>query len=92
MRVIRGFGFGELVDFDRVLYHRTTTGREIDFVGRDLNTVAIESKYIDGKFGRDMQTITRSPWFGILASRSVPEWHQDGWIIPAPILTLLLGE
>jgi hypothetical protein len=32
-----------------------------------------------------------SPWFGIVASRSGVEWRSDGWVIPAPILALVLG-
>lgn len=91
LRAMDGFGFGELVDFDRLLYHRTATGREIDFVGRGLRGVAVESKYVDDRLGREMQTISASPWFGLLASRSVVEWGRDGWVVPAPILALALG-
>ena len=39
---------GAYPTFDRVLYHRSGTGAEIDYVGRDFGGVAIESKYVDG--------------------------------------------
>jgi hypothetical protein len=35
--------------------------------------------------------LRHSPWFGIIASRSGVDWREDGWVIPAPILAVLLG-
>ena len=80
-----------LADFDAVLHHRTSTGAEIDFVGARFQGVAVESKYVDDRWGREMQTIARSPWSGIIASRSGIEWRPDGSVIPAPLLALVLG-
>jgi predicted AAA+ superfamily ATPase len=80
-----------LADFDSVLHHRTATRAEIDFVGARLGTVAVESKYVDDGWSREMQTVRASPWFGIVASRSGVDWRSDGWVIPAPILALILG-
>jgi hypothetical protein len=91
LRALDGMGSGELVDFDRLLYYRSATGREIDFVGPRLGGVAIESKFVDGRMGRDIQTIASSPWFGLVASRSATEWRDDAWIVPAPIVALTLG-
>ncbi len=75
----------------RLLYYRSASRSEIDFVGRDLGQVAVESKYVDDRWGRELQTITASPWFGILATRSGIEFGEHAWAVPAPILALILG-
>ena len=49
---------GSYLGFDRVLYHRTPTRKEIDFVGPELGGWAIESKYVDGRWRRE----TRRRW------------------------------
>jgi predicted AAA+ superfamily ATPase len=80
-----------LADFDSVLYYRSATDSEIDFVGSSLGEIAVESKYVDDRWIRALQTIHASPWFGIVASRSGLEWRDDAWVLPAPILALVLG-
>ncbi len=80
-----------LADFDSLLYYRSASDAEIDFVGPALGTIAIESKYVDDRWSRALQTIHASPWFGIVASRSGLEWREDAWVLPAPILALVLG-
>jgi predicted AAA+ superfamily ATPase len=81
-----------LADFDAVRYFRASTGAEIDFIGPDLGRIAVESKYTDDRWGREMQTIRASQLFGIIASRSGVEWREDGWVIPAALVALLLGS
>ena len=49
---------GSYMEFDRVLHHRIRTRKEIDFVGPGFGGIAIESKYVDGRWQRDVQT----PW------------------------------
>ncbi len=61
---------GRYMDFDRVLHHRTASRKEIDFVGPDFGGVAIESKYVDGRWRSDAQTLLASPWHGIIATRT----------------------
>ena len=61
---------GSLPAFDRVLHHRTATRREIDFVGPAFGGLAFESKYVDGKWRREAQTLAASPWRGVVATRS----------------------
>ena len=61
---------GSYVESDRVLFHRTRTRREIDFVGPGFGGCAIESKYVDGRWRRDAQTLQASRWRGILATRT----------------------
>jgi predicted AAA+ superfamily ATPase len=80
-----------LADFDSVLFHRTSTGAEIDFVGQWMGDIAVESKYVDDRWAREMQTLRATRWFGILASRSGVDWRDDGWVIPAPLFAVLLG-
>lgn len=76
---------------DDVLHYRSKTGAEIDFVGRRLTPVAIESKYVDDRRGRTLQTLRASPWAGIVASRSVVDLSQDIRVLPTSLLVLLLG-
>ena len=61
---------GSFVGFDRVLHHRTATRKEIDFVGPDFGGIAVESKYVDGRWRRDALTLKASRWRGIVATRS----------------------
>ena len=63
---------GAYIDFERVLYHRTEAGAEIDFAGPDFGGVAIESKYVDdGWRRRTLRTLKASPWEGIVATRGL---------------------
>lgn len=49
--------------YDAVLYYRSGTGAEIDFVGRGLVPCAYESKYVDDeRFGRMEQTFEATSW------------------------------
>lgn len=61
---------GRYMDFDRVLHHRTASRTEIDFVGPDFGNIAIESKYVDGRWRGEAQTLLASPWQGIIATRT----------------------
>lgn len=79
-----------LTAYDRLLYYRSATGAEIDFVGKDLAGLAVECKYVDDRWGREMQTIAASPWFGVLATRSGADERPEGLAVPSPILSLLL--
>ena len=84
---------GCYVEFDRVLFHRTPTRREVDFVGPEFGGCAIESKYVDGRWRRDAQTLQASCWRGILATRT--ELNLDDpevTAIPAAMLAWLLDS
>ena len=56
--------------YDQVLYHRTASRKEIDFVGPQFGGIAFESKYVDGGWRRDALTLKASRWQGIVATRS----------------------
>ncbi|QSB15087.1 ATP-binding protein [Natronosporangium hydrolyticum] len=84
-------GLGDPADHDAVLYHRSSTRTEIDFVGRGLGGVAIESKYADSAVGRDAQTLAASRWSGVITSRSVTRFGDEVDVLPAPMVVLLLG-
>ena len=78
--------------FDRVLFHLTRTGREIDFVGPELGW-AIESKYVDGRWRRDAQTLRASGWRGIVATRTELDLEdRDVAAIPAALLAWLIDD
>ena len=83
---------GSYVEFDRVLHHRTKAKREIDFVGPDFGGVAIESKYVDDGPWRhsEGQTLRRSPWTGIMATRSLLDLRDPETIaVPASMIALV---
>ena len=93
MRAGERAGPGSLTAFDRVLHHRTATRREIDFVGPAFGGLAFESKYVDGKWRRDVPTLKASAWQGVVATRS--ELDVDGRdvvAVPAGLLAWLIDS
>lgn len=83
---------GSFMEFDQVLYHRTPARKEVDFVGRDFGGVAIESKYVDGRWRREAQTLAASPWRGIVATRTQSEEHDDLTAVPTALLSYLIDD
>ncbi len=82
---------GTYFDFDRVLYHRSASRKEIDFVGPDLGEVAIESKYVDGRWRTPARTIQASRWRGIVATHTVMDLESPELMaIPTSMLTWLI--
>jgi predicted AAA+ superfamily ATPase len=86
---------GSYVDFDRVLYARTPTRKEIDFVGPELDPVAIEAKYADGDRWRGAaSTINASTFAGVLGTRTVLDTSAAGpeqsWAVPAALLAYVI--
>lgn len=80
-----------LGQYDQLLYHRSTTGAEIDFVGSPLGEIAVESKYVDRKWGRELATIRASRWRAVVATRAGIALDDDALVIPAPMLAVMLG-
>lgn len=84
---------GALVDFSAVLHHRSNTRREIDFVGPAFGGLAIESKFVDGRWKRDAQTLAASPWRGIVATRSELDLREDKvGAVPTALLAWLVDS
>jgi len=82
---------GSYIRFESLMYRRTATKGEIDFVGPWLDGVPFESKYVDGAWRRDAQT-ARAAYDGavVLATRSVVDYDGRARAIPAPIVALML--
>lgn len=74
---------------DAVMYERTATGKEIDFVGE--HRVPIESKYVEHNWKSEARTIRAAHGRGILATRNVLDTDGEIWAVPACVLTWLLG-
>ncbi len=81
------------VQTDRVMYERTDTGAEIDFVGADLE-IPFECKYTDSHWRKEARTIRARHGRGVMVTRSPLLTGADEpiWAIPAAILAWLLGH
>ena len=82
---------GGHLGFDRVLHHRSRTGSEIDFVGPDFGNLAIESKYVDGRWLGSAKTLRASRRQGIIATRTELNLdHPDVSAVPTAMLAWVL--
>jgi uncharacterized protein len=82
---------GAAMRHDRLLYYRSRTGAEIDFVSASFAKTCVESKFVDRGWGRAFQTIEasgRNP--GTVATRSGLNRHVGGWALPAGFVAFLL--
>lgn len=85
-----------LLEGGTVMYERTASNAEIDFVGPDLE-LAFEAKYVDGPWRRASQTMRSRYRRGAMVTRTVLELSEAGegnrvWAIPAGIVGWLLAE
>lgn len=84
---------GTAIRHDHLLYYRSSTGAEIDFVGASFPDGCVESKYVDRGWGRAFQTIEASGREGgIVATRSGLRRHEGGWALPAGLLAFLVDR
>jgi predicted AAA+ superfamily ATPase len=84
---------GAAIRHDRLLYYRSGTGAEIDFVSPSFSSSCVESKFVDRGWGRAFQTIGASGrTVGIVATRSGLREHDGGWALPAGLVAFLLGS
>ena len=82
---------GEFMDFAALLHHRSNTRREVDFVAPRLGGLAIESKFVDGRWKRDAQTLAASPWRGVVATRSELDLSDPNVVaVPTAMLAWLV--
>jgi hypothetical protein len=82
---------GAAMRHDRLLYYRSATRAEIDFVAADFPATCVESKFVDRAWGKSFQTVRASGRStGIVATRSGFRRHEGGWAVPAGLLAYLL--
>jgi predicted AAA+ superfamily ATPase len=81
------------VQSDRVMYERTETEAEIDFVGPELE-VPFECKYTDAKWKQEALTLKARYGRGVMATRLplVVGEHEPVWAVPSAIVAWLLGD
>jgi predicted AAA+ superfamily ATPase len=79
------------VQAEQIMYERTATGAEIDFIGPDLE-IPVECKYTDGNWRREALTMKARHGRGVMATRSplLTGPQEPVWAIPAGILAWLL--
>jgi hypothetical protein len=83
---------GAAVRHDTLLYYRSRTRAEIDFVSPSFRQTCVESKFVDRGWGRAFQTIEASGRrTGIVATRSGTQKHDGGWALPAGLVAFLIG-
>ena len=90
--LLDGIGRANYSDFDRVLYFRSATDAEIDFVGPDFGGLAIESKYTDTRWRASAgRTLKASPWRGLVAGRTEMDLDDPQTVvIPTAMLAWLI--
>lgn len=81
---------GDHYSTDAVMYRRTESRKEIDFVAEGLGC-PVEVKYVDDSWKRPAQTLRANAKSGILATRRAFDVSGDVWAVPAPCLTWALG-
>lgn len=81
------------IEADRVMYERTETGAEIDFVGPELG-VPFECKYSDATWRREAQTMSARYGKGVLVTRTPLTLGDDEpvWAIPSGLVAWLLDR
>lgn len=94
LRAAGGKGPEALLEANTVMYERTASDAEIDFVGPELGA-AFESKYVDGPWRRAAQTIRARREGGVMVTRTVLDLDdRQGptrvWAVPAGIVGWLL--
>jgi predicted AAA+ superfamily ATPase len=88
-RAAAGGRADRFVAAEEVMYERTATGTEIDFVG--AHQIPVESKYVERNWKSEARTVAAAHGRGILATRNVLDTDGDVWAVPACIVAWLLG-
>jgi uncharacterized protein len=94
LRAAGGEGPEALLEANTVMYERTPSEAEIDFVGPEMG-VAFEGKYVDGPWKRAAQTMRAGHERGVMVTRTVLDLDDRSgakrvWAIPAGIVGWLL--
>ena len=80
--------------FGHVLYYRSNGGAEIDFVGPGFSGLAIESKYVNGRWRRSAgRTMLASGWRGVVATRTELDLDDPQLLaMPSAMLAWLIDD
>lgn len=81
---------GTLTDYDSLMYLRTASRNEIDFVGPWLSGVPHDGKYTEGAWVRETKAMEARYEKGVLATRSVYERARSMLAVPAPMLAYMI--
>ena len=93
LRALEAKSPGVAVRHDTLLYYRSRTRAEIDFVSPAFAHTCVESKFVNRGWGRAFQTIEASGRrMGIVATRSGTKRHEGGWALPAGLVAYLVGS
>lgn len=92
-RAVSGARPATLIEADRVMYERTATDSEIDFVGPELG-VPFECKYTDASWRREAQTMRSRYGKGVMVTKTPLEVDESErvWAVPAGIFAWLLDH
>jgi predicted AAA+ superfamily ATPase len=87
---------GRWAEHDQVFYLRTPTRKEVDFISKYLDRVAIEGKYTQsGKWAGEARTVNASSFKGLLATKNVLDTaaeNDHAWAVPAALLAYLIDS
>jgi predicted AAA+ superfamily ATPase len=91
-RAINGDQPGSFARATRLMYERTKTKKEIDFVGPDIDG-CVEGKYTDHGWKSEAQTARANYDRGILATRRDQDLDSGTiWAVPAPSVAWVLTD
>lgn len=83
---------GRWLDADTLLYYRSATRKEVDFVGGWLAQLPYESKYTSGAWWGDAQTAIAAFGAVVFATRNRLEQRDNALAAPAGFLGYLIDE
>lgn len=88
---------GRLTNGDTIGYIRTGSGQEVDLApvtvpvpGGTRMTTPIESKWVSHGWRTEAKVVENKYHAGILATRSILNMDNPSWVVPAPLVALLI--
>jgi len=83
---------GEFSDFGQLLFMKTPSRSEIDFVSGRFPKLGFEGKYVDMNTKREAQTLASQLGQGVLATRAAVDLTQPVLEVPASFIAYLLND
>jgi hypothetical protein len=95
-RAVDALDEGRWVAGDTIGYIRTASGREVDLApvpspSGPVRSVPIESKWVDSGWRSEAKVVEAKYAAGILATKSLLDLDHPTWVVPAPLVALLLA-